>query len=149
MRAVIQRVGFAQLHIDGKLHSNIEKGMIILLGIETEDGISDVEYLVNKISQMRIFNDENGKMNLALKEIGGECMIVSQFTLFADTKKGNRPSYIRAARPEQAIPLYETFINKMNQALQITCATGVFGADMKITLMNDGPVTIIIDSKDK
>jgi D-tyrosyl-tRNA(Tyr) deacylase len=149
MRAVIQRVGFAQLHIDGKLHSNIEKGMMILLGIETEDNISDVEYLVNKISQMRIFNDENGKMNLAVKEIGGECMIVSQFTLFADTKKGNRPSYIRAARPEQAIPLYETFINKMNQALQITCATGIFGADMKITLMNDGPVTIIIDSKDK
>jgi D-tyrosyl-tRNA(Tyr) deacylase len=98
---------------------------------------------------MRIFNDENGKMNLALKDIGGQCMIVSQFTLYADTKKGNRPSYIRAARPEQAIPLYESFIQKMNEALQITCASGVFGADMKITLMNDGPVTIIIDSKEK
>ncbi len=149
MRAVIQRVGYAQLHIDGKLHSDIEKGIMILLGIETEDASADVDYLVSKISQMRIFNDENGKMNLALKDVNGQCMIVSQFTLYADTKKGNRPSYIRAARPEQAIPLYETFIQKMNEALQITCATGVFGADMKITLMNDGPVTIIIDSKEK
>lgn len=149
MRAVIQRVGYAQLHIDGKLYSNIEKGMMILLGIETEDVSADVDYLVSKISQMRIFNDENGKMNLALKEVNGQCMIVSQFTLYADTKKGNRPSYIRAARPEQAIPLYEFFIQRMNETLQITCATGVFGADMKITLLNDGPVTIIIDSKDK
>jgi D-tyrosyl-tRNA(Tyr) deacylase len=149
MRAVIQRVGYAQLHIDRKLYSNIEKGMMILLGIETEDNLSDVDYLVSKISQMRIFNDENGKMNLALKDVNGQCMIVSQFTLYADTKKGNRPSYIRAARPEHAIPLYENFIQKMNEALQITCATGVFGADMKITLMNDGPVTIIIDSKEK
>ncbi len=149
MRAVIQRVGYAQLHIDRKLYSNIEKGMMILLGIETEDNLSDVDYLVSKISQMRIFNDENGKMNLALKDVNGQCMIVSQFTLYADTKKGNRPSYIRAARPEHAIPLYENFIQKMNESLQITCATGVFGADMKITLMNDGPVTIIIDSKEK
>ena len=149
MRTVIQRVSHCSLVIDGAEYSSIKNGLLILLGIETEDTREDADWLVKKIAQMRIFGDADGKMNLDIKEINGEVMIVSQFTLHASTKKGNRPSFIKAARPEQAIPLYEYFIQQMNTELGKPSATGSFGADMKITLLNDGPVTIVIDTKER
>lgn len=149
MRTVIQRVQWAEVVIDGKNFSRIGCGLLVLLGVEQDDGPDDVTYLVQKIAQLRIFSDAEGKMNLALADVDGECMIISQFTLHADTRKGNRPSFIHAARPEQAIPLYESFISNMEKALNKPCAAGVFGADMKISLLNDGPVTIIIDSKQR
>ena len=146
MRAILQRVSGATLDIDSKPYVRIGQGLVILLGIGTEDDASDIEWLVSKILRMRIFSDDEGKMNLALPDIDGEVLIVSQFTLHASTKKGNRPSFIKAARPEQAIPLYEEFIAKF-EATGIGVSTGIFGADMHIHLSNDGPVTIIIDSK--
>lgn len=149
MRAVIQRVSRAEVAVDEKVVGAIQHGLLILLGVELADTHADADYLVQKISQMRIFNDAQGKMNLSVLDKSGECLVVSQFTLHAETKKGNRPSFIQAARPEQAIPLYEYFIQQMNKLLEKPCETGIFGADMKVSLLNDGPVTIIIDSKQK
>jgi D-tyrosyl-tRNA(Tyr) deacylase len=149
MRAVIQRVNHASLKIDGIEFSSIDKGYLVLLGIEERDTLDDINWLVPKIVGMRIMDDSEGKMNLSLADAGGEVMIVSQFTLFASTKKGNRPSFTMAAKPDQAIPLYEKFIEEFTKCFNNKIATGVFGADMKITLLNDGPVTIIVDSKNK
>jgi D-tyrosyl-tRNA(Tyr) deacylase len=149
MRVVIQRVQEASVTIDRKIHSAIGMGMLILLGIEIEDDMSDVEWLCNKISQLRIFNDHNNIMNLSINEVHGEVLVVSQFTLHASTKKGNRPSFILAARPEKALPIYHSFIQTLELKLGKRIYTGEFGADMKVSLMNDGPVTIIIDSKSK
>jgi D-aminoacyl-tRNA deacylase len=149
MRIVIQRVLQASVTIDGNLFSEIENGMMILVGIEDADGTIDIEWLCNKITNLRIFDDENGVMNKSIAEMDGEILLVSQFTLQASTKKGNRPSYLKAAKPEVAIPLYEKFISQLNMALSKEIKTGVFGADMKINLTNDGPVTIIIDSKNR
>jgi D-aminoacyl-tRNA deacylase len=150
MRVVIQRVSKAVLSIDGKEYSSIGYGMVVLLGIETDDLEEDIEWLCGKIARLRIFDDENGVMNRSIAQSAGEIMVVSQFTLHASTKKGNRPSYVKAARPETAIPLYEKFINQMSAELNGTkILTGVFGAMMQIMLINDGPVTIIIDSKNK
>lgn len=147
MIAVIQRVSEATLRIDNAIFSQINKGFLILLGIHEMDAVEDVEYLSQKISGLRIFSDNNGKMNLDLKQVQGNILLVSQFTLFANTKKGNRPSFIEAARPEIAIPLYEKMIHSLEEKLGQTIRTGQFGADMQISLTNDGPVTIIIDSK--
>lgn len=149
MRAVIQRVNHAKLVIDDQLYSEIGHGLLVLLGIHENDSMEDVNWLVSKITQMRIFSDADDKMNLSVMDTGGSMMIVSQFTLHASTKKGNRPSFIEAARPAQAIPLYENFISRCRELLPDRIATGSFGADMKITLLNDGPVTIVIDSKQK
>lgn len=149
MRAVIQRVSRASLTIDDRLYSNIDRGLVVLLGIHEEDATEDVSWLVSKIAQMRIFSDSDGKMNLSALDINGSIMVVSQFTLHASTKKGNRPSFIEAARPEVAIPLYESFVKEISDLFPNKTATGSFGADMKIDLTNDGPVTIIIDSKQK
>ncbi len=149
MRVVIQRVSTASVLINGVETRSINKGVVVLLGIETEDTSEDVEWLCAKIPKLRIFNDDLGVMNLSLSEINGEVMLISQFTLHALTKKGNRPSYIKAARPEQAIPLYEEFISQLQKELHKEITTGVFGADMKVTLTNDGPVTLIIDTMDK
>lgn len=148
MRAVIQRVTQAEVVIEQQSVGKIAQGFMILLGIHESDTIEDVAYLVRKISKLRVFEDDGGKMNLSLQEINGSILSVSQFTLYADTKKGNRPSFIEAARPEVAIPLYEQF-NKQLKELAIPVETGEFGADMKVSLINDGPVTIIIDTKDK
>ena len=149
MRAVIQRVSKASVTIDEKIKSSIEKGLLVLLGIEDSDSAEDIEWLSGKISHLRIFADDKGVMNLSVKEISVEVLIVSQFTLHASTKKGNRPSYIRASKPEIAIPLYEKFILQMENDLGKKIQTGTFGADMKVELLNDGPVTIIIDTKDR
>ena len=149
MRVVIQRAKHASVTIDEKIISSINNGLLVLLGIEEADTNEDIEWLSSKISNLRIFADEKGVMNLSVKEINGEVLIVSQFTLHASTKKGNRPSYIKAAKPEIAIPLYEKFILQMEKDLGKPVRTGVFGADMKVELLNDGPVTIIIDSKQK
>lgn len=149
MRAVIQRVLSAQVVISGATESEIGAGMLILLGIEHADDQSDVEWLTKKIAQLRIFNDEQGIMNRNLKDSNGEILVVSQFTLHASTKKGNRPSYIRAARPEQAIPLYEQFCAELKSSCGCPVRTGIFGADMQVHLVNDGPVTILIDSRNK
>lgn len=148
MRAVIQRVREAEVMIDQKSVGKINQGFMILLGIHETDGEEDVTYLVRKISKLRVFEDNAGKMNLSIQEIKGSILSVSQFTLYADTKKGNRPSFIEAARPELAIPMYELF-NKQLKELDIPVETGEFGADMAVSLVNDGPVTIIIDTKDK
>ncbi|MCA5013216.1 MULTISPECIES: D-aminoacyl-tRNA deacylase [unclassified Enterococcus] len=148
MKAVIQRVTEAQVQIEGKVVGKIDQGFMILLGIHAKDTKEDVDYLVRKISKLRVFEDDQGKMNLSLQEIGGSILSISQFTLYADTKKGNRPSFIEAARPETAIPLYEMF-NKQLKEIGISTETGEFGADMKVKLTNDGPVTIIIDTNDK
>ena len=147
MIAVIQRASSAQLHIEGQLRAAIERGFVVLLGIHVEDTATDVDYLVGKIHGLRIFSDEDGKMNLSLEQVDGQILLVSQFTLHADTRKGNRPSYMASARPEQAIPLYELMIQKLSNVLGAPIQTGVFGADMQVSLCNDGPVTIIIDSK--
>lgn len=149
MKAVIQRVIQASVTIDGVLKSSINHGMLVLLGIEEADTLEDIAWLSSKIINLRIFNDVNNVMNLSLKDINGEVLLVSQFTLYASTKKGNRPSYIKAAKPEIAIPLYEKMIAQLQTDLGKLIQTGTFGADMKINLLNDGPVTIIIDSKNK
>ncbi|EMF0090739.1 D-tyrosyl-tRNA(Tyr) deacylase [Enterococcus hirae] len=148
MRAVVQRVSKASVTIDQQEVGTIDQGLVILLGIHEKDTQDDVDYLVKKIAQMRIFEDEQGKMNRSVEDVEGQILSVSQFTLFADTKKGNRPSFISAARPETAIPLYEAF-NEGIRNRGITVATGQFGADMAVSLINDGPVTIIIDSQNK
>ncbi|MFV0560025.1 MAG: D-aminoacyl-tRNA deacylase [Enterococcus sp.] len=148
MRAVIQRVKRASVEINDHEVGKINQGLLVLLGIHETDEASDVEYLVKKIAQLRIFEDAQGKMNESIEDIGGSILSVSQFTLFADTKKGNRPSFIQAARPEKAIPLYESF-NKGLKSRGIPVATGEFGADMNVSLINDGPVTILIDSRNK
>ena len=149
MRVVIQRTKEAAVQIDGKVKSKINQGMLILLGIVNEDDHSDIEWLCNKISNLRIYDDENGVMNLSIKENGGDFLVVSQFTLHASTKKGNRPSYIKAAKPDFAIPMYEKFVKRLKEVSGSEVHTGEFGADMKVSLINDGPVTIIIDSKNK
>jgi D-tyrosyl-tRNA(Tyr) deacylase len=149
MRIVVQRVSEASVRIEDKIVGSISKGVMVLVGVETTDSQSDADYLVQKLINLRIFNDENGKMNLSVQDVGGELLVVSQFTLHASTKKGNRPSYIRAARPEQAIPLYTYFIEQAQKELKSIIQTGEFGADMKVYLVNDGPVTIIIDSANK
>jgi len=164
VRVVIQRVSEASATIDGTIHAGIKKGLLILLGITHEDTQEDINWLVNKILGMRIFSDMEGKMNLSIQDIDGEILVVSQFTLFANTKKGNRPSYIEAARPEVALSLYEAFINTLSKCFTTTkslrsgdkdrkgnkeIATGIFGADMKVQLINDGPVTIVVDSTQK
>ncbi|MEY2925055.1 MAG: hypothetical protein RLZZ337_1603 [Bacteroidota bacterium] len=147
MRVVIQRVKKASVHISGEKYSKIKGGLLVLLGIENADNQGDVDWLVSKIVQMRIFSDAEDKMNLSLQNCGGELLIISQFTLHASTKKGNRPSFIEAARPEKAIPLYEYFVAKCKES--VSTKSGVFGADMQVKLVNDGPVTIFMDSKNK
>lgn len=149
MRVVIQRVSEASVVVDGKTVGAISQGFLVLLGISTEDEEADADWLIQKIVGLRVFNDSDGVMNAALKEVEGSLLLISQFTLMAATKKGNRPSYIKAARPEQAIPLYEYFKAAMEKALGQKIETGVFGADMKVHLVNDGPVTIQIDSKNR
>ena len=147
MRIVIQRVSEATIKIDGAIVGEISKGLLVLLGIEHEDTEQDALYLIQKLINLRIFTDADGKMNLSVQEVNGGILVVSQFTLHAATKKGNRPSYIRAARPEQAIPLYEYFLSSLQNQFTGKIQTGQFGADMKVGLVNDGPVTIIMDSK--
>jgi D-tyrosyl-tRNA(Tyr) deacylase len=147
--AVIQRVKNASVTIEGKLHSEIGVGLLVLLGIGQEDTQEDIGWLAKKIVQMRIFSDSEQKMNLSVQDVGGDILLVSQFTLFASTKKGNRPSFIEAARPERAIPIYEKSIAIFSQELGKPIQTGEFGADMQVNLLNDGPVTIIIDSKNR
>ncbi len=147
MLAVIQRVSEASLHIEGQLKASIQQGFVVLLGIHISDEPSDVIYLASKIAGLRVFSDSEGKMNLDLQAVDGAILLVSQFTLHAQTKKGNRPSFIEAARPEQAIPLYEAMIFELSQRLGKAIQTGTFGADMQVQLTNDGPVTILIDSK--
>ena len=149
MRALIQRVAHSSVSIDGELRSSIGKGLLILLGIEEADTQEDIDYLVGKISRLRIFDDENGVMNLDIQQIDGQALVVSQFTLHASTKKGNRPSYIRSAPASISKPLYEKFVARLETALGKQVDTGEFGADMKVELLNDGPVTIWIDSRNK
>lgn len=149
MIAVVQRVSEASVVIEGKVHGAITGGMMILLGIENADSDEDIHWLSQKIINLRIFNDENGVMNKSVIDVGGAILLISQFTLHASTKKGNRPSYIKAAKPEIAIPLYEKFKDNLEKLLDKKVETGIFGADMKVSLINDGPVTIIIDSKDR
>lgn len=149
MRMVIQRVQQASVTIDRNKYSEVGRGLLILVGIENEDTQEDIDWLCNKSAMMRIFEDEQGLMNKSVKDIDGEIMIVSQFTLFASTKKGNRPSFIRAAKPDTAIPLYQSVCETMSRLINKEVKTGVFGADMKINLINDGPVTICIDSKNR
>ena len=149
MRVVIQRVSEAAVTIEGQVKSAIGWGLLILLGIEEADNTEDIDWLCRKISQLRIFSDDEGKMNRSIQDIQGEFLVVSQFTLHASTKKGNRPSYIKAAKPPTAIPLYEQFVKQLAFTSGLAVGTGEFGADMKVQLLNDGPVTIIIDSKNK
>jgi D-tyrosyl-tRNA(Tyr) deacylase len=149
MIAVIQRVSSASVKIEGAVRASIETGLLTLIGIEDADGMDDVEWLAAKISNLRIFNDDHGVMNVSVKDAGGDVIVVSQFTLHASTKKGNRPSYIRAAKPDHAVPLYEKFVKSLETQLEKPVQTGEFGADMKVTLTNDGPVTIIIDTKNR
>jgi len=149
MRAVIQRVSKASVTVDNKIYSQIKNGLLVLAGIEDADTAEDIEWLSGKIVNLRVFNDDNGVMNVSVKDINGEILAVSQFTLHASTKKGNRPSYIKASKPEFAIPMYEKFVQQLGNDLGQTVSTGVFGADMKVELLNDGPVTIVIDTKNK
>ena len=149
MRTVIQRVSKASVTIKGKVASEISDGLLILLGIEEADGQEDIDWLCRKISQMRIFSDEEGKMNRSVVDIDGAMIVVSQFTLFASTKKGNRPGFTRSAKPDVAIPLYEAFVEKLREVSGLPVGTGEFGADMKVRLVNDGPVTILLDTKNK
>ncbi|MDB0011637.1 D-aminoacyl-tRNA deacylase [Crocinitomicaceae bacterium] len=149
MRVVLQRVTEASVKINGSIKANIEKGLLLLLGIESEDRQEDIDWLIQKIINLRIFEDEEGKMNLSLQNVNGEILVISQFTLFASTKKGNRPSFIKAAKPEVAIPLYEQFLQKIKSVSTSKVNAGEFGADMKVSLCNDGPVTILIDSKNR
>ncbi|MDD2511641.1 MAG: D-aminoacyl-tRNA deacylase [Proteiniphilum sp.] len=149
MRVLVQRVSHATVQINGEKKSSIGRGLLLFLGIEEEDDYKDIAYLCRKVVQLRIFDDTNGVMNLSVSDIGGELLVVSQFTLHASTKKGNRPSYIRAAKPETAMPLYEQFCKELEQLLQKQVPTGQFGADMQVEMINDGPVTIWIDSKNR
>ena len=149
MKLVIQRVSKASVTIEGEKVASIENGLLILLGIVNEDAQEDINWLSNKVINLRIFNDENGVMNTSLKDSNGDVIVVSQFTLHASTKKGNRPSYIKAAKPDVAIPLYVAFVNQLETDLGKKVQTGEFGADMKVELLNNGPITIIIDSKNK
>ena len=149
MRAVIQRVSEASVTINQKVKSQIQKGYLILLGVEAEDTKEDILWLCKKISMLRVFSDDKGLMNLSVKDIAGEMIVVSQFTLHASTKKGNRPSFIKAAKPDIAIPMYESFVEQLQLISERPVYTGEFGADMKVALLNDGPVTIIMDSKNK
>ncbi|MGB5264555.1 MAG: D-aminoacyl-tRNA deacylase [Lutimonas sp.] len=149
MKAVIQRVLQASVSIEGKIFSQIDQGLLVLLGISNEDNDSDIVWLSKKIAQLRIFTDDNEVMNKSLIDIDGDALVVSQFTLLASTKKGNRPSYIRAAGPETAVPLYKKFVAQLENDLSREIKTGIFGADMKVSLINDGPVTIMIDTKNK
>lgn len=149
MRAVIQRVSKASVTIDQRVNSQIGHGLLVLIGIEDADTTEDIEWLSTKIINLRIFNDDKGVMNLSVKETGGDILLVSQFTLQASTKKGNRPSYLKASKPDFAIPMYEKMILQLTNDLGKPIGTGVFGADMKVELLNDGPVTILIDTKNK
>ena len=149
MRVVIQRAGHASVTIDGTCKSTIGKGLLILVGIEETDGQEDIDWLCKKIVNLRVFDDENGIMNKSILDINGEILVISQFTLHASIKKGNRPSYIRAAKPEISIPLYEQFCRELSSSLGKEIGTGEFGADMKVELLNDGPVTICMDTKNK
>lgn len=149
MRAVLQRVSHASVAVDGNTTGTIQNGLLVLVGIEDADTMEDIEWLSGKIVNMRIFNDDNGVMNVSVKDAGGDILLVSQFTLHASTKKGNRPSYIRASKPDHAIPMYEKMIAQLEKDSDKKIRTGIFGADMKVSLLNDGPVTIIIDSKNK
>ncbi|HKG07006.1 MAG TPA: D-aminoacyl-tRNA deacylase [Pedobacter sp.] len=149
MRAVIQRVTQASCAVDNHITGAIEQGFLVLLGIEDEDTNEDLIWLAQKIAGMRVFSDENGMMNKALDDIGGNILLISQFTLFASTKKGNRPGFTRAARPDRAVPLYESMISQLSLLTGRETQTGIFGADMKVSLVNDGPVTIILDTKNK
>ncbi|NQY28922.1 MAG: D-tyrosyl-tRNA(Tyr) deacylase [Flavobacteriaceae bacterium] len=149
MRVVLQRVSEASVTIEKTIVANINQGLVILLGIESDDTQDDVSWLATKVSRLRIFSDENGLMNKSVKDVNGDIILVSQFTLFASTKKGNRPGFTRSAKPVIAIPLYESFIKQLESDLEKSIQTGEFGADMKIALVNDGPVTITIDSKNK
>ena len=149
MRVVIQRVANASVTVESKVVSEIQKGLLVFVGIEEADSQEDLDWLVTKIAQLRIFNDENEVMNLSVQDIDGDVLVVSQFTLHAATKKGNRPSYIKAAKPDFAIPMYERFVKALESKLGKKVPTGIFGADMKVLLLNDGPVTIQIDSKNK
>lgn len=149
MKAVIQRVKHSFVTIEGEKVASIEEGLLILLGVVNEDTSEDIQWLSKKIANLRIFGDENGIMNKSLLDVDGDAIVVSQFTLHASTKKGNRPSYIKAAKPDVAIPLYEQFVKQLEQDIDKVVQTGKFGADMKVELLNDGPVTIIIDTKQK
>ncbi len=149
MRVVLQRVSRASVTIEGKIKSSIEKGILILLGIEDADKQEDIDWLIKKITQLRIFNDENGVMNRSVMDVDGSTLVVSQFTLHASTKKGNRPSYIKASKPDFAVPMYEKFVDALSRSMNKKVETGEFGAMMDVELVNDGPVTIIIDSKNK
>jgi len=149
VRAVVQRVSEASVTIKGQIRGAIETGLLVLLAVEEADTPEDIEWLSGKIVRLRIFSDDQGMMNRSLQEAGGDILLISQFTLFASTKKGNRPSYSRAARPEIAVPLYEAFTRKLSEDLGKPVQTGEFGADMKVSLVNDGPVTIVIDSRNK
>ena len=149
MRLVIQRVLEAQVSIDGKMYAKIKQGLLIFIGIEDSDSSNDIDYLASKVCNLRIFSDLDGKMNINLRDTGGEILVISQFTLHAKTKKGNRPSFIRAAKPEYAIPIYNGFCTELETLLQKQIQTGEFGAEMKVNLVNDGPVTILMDSKHK
>lgn len=149
MRVVLQRVSRASVTVNDKTVSAIESGLLVLLGITEEDSLDDIQWLANKIVNLRVFNNESGVMNKSILDNGRDVIVVSQFTLFASTKKGNRPSYIKAAKPAVAIPIYESFVSEMEQRLGKKVGTGIFGADMKVDLLNDGPVTIIIDSKNR
>src|SRR6266545_6005232 len=149
MRAVIQRVSSASVAIDGQIKGAIQRGLLALVAVETTDASEDIEWLSGKLVRLRIFNDEQGVMNRSVQEVGGELLVISQFTLFASTKKGNRPSYSRAARPEIAIPFYESFLRRLAEDFGKPIQTGEFGAEMKIALVNDGPVTLLIDTKER
>jgi len=149
MRAVIQRVSKASVTIDNEIYSQVNTGLLVLLGIEDADTAEDIEWLSGKIVNLRIFNDDNGVMNVSIKDSNGDILVVSQFTLHASTKKGNRPSYIKASKPEFAVPMYEKFVVQLNHDLGRKVHTGIFAADMKVDLCNDGPVTIVIDTKKK
>lgn len=149
MRAVIQRVSKASVDIEGHRNGSIEQGFLVLLGIEDTDNQDDIEWLTKKIVQLRIFSDEAGLMNRSIQDIDGNILLISQFTLFGQTKKGNRPSFIRASKPDIAVPIYEVFCNKLSHYLGKQIETGIFGADMQVSLVNDGPVTIIMDTKNK
>lgn len=146
MRVVVQRVKHASVTINGIVNGKINNGFLVLLGVQSTDSEQDVDYLVKKVTNLRIFSDENDKMNLSLKDVNGELLIVSQFTLYANCKEGNRPSFVEAAKPDIAIPLYEYFVSECKKIIPVV-ETGIFGADMKVDLLNDGPVTIIMDSK--
>ena len=149
MKTVIQRVSSASVTIDSKVVADIQKGLLVLVGIEDADNQEDINWLTAKIANIRIFEDQNEVMNLSVKDVDGDVIVVSQFTLHANTKKGNRPSYIKASKPDVAIPLYENFVQQLEKEMGKKVQTGIFGADMKVSLLNDGPVTIVIDSKNK